>query len=56
MQPNNVDVYELRLNVSKDDDDNDDDFINDDKEDYILVDYDDEDVDNPPNEDTNIEN
>ena len=34
----------------EDDDDNDDNFINDGEEDYTLVDYDDEDIDNPPNE------
>ena len=40
--------------MSEDDDDNDDNFINDGKEDYILIDYDDEDVDNSPDEDTYI--
>ena len=53
--PDNVDVSKLNLNVSEDDDDNDHNFINDGKEDYTLVDYDDEDVDNPPDKDTDIE-
>ena len=54
MQPNNIDVRELNLNVSEDEDDNDDNFINDNEKDYTLGDYDDEDVDNPLDEDIDI--
>ena len=52
VQSDNVDVSKLNLNMSKDNDDN---FINDGEEDYTLMDYDDENVDNPPDEDTDIE-
>ena len=55
MQSNNIDVSKLNLIVSEDHDDSDDNFINDEEEDYTLMDYDDEDVDNPPNEDTDID-
>ena len=55
MQSDNVDVSELNLNVSEDDDDNDNNFIHNGEEDYTLVDYDDEDVDNPLDEDIDIE-
>ena len=38
----------------EDDDDIDNNFINDGEEDYTLVDYNDKDVDNPPDEETDI--
>ena len=55
MQPDNIDVSKLNLNMSEDDDDNDNNFINDGEEDYTLMNYDDKDVDNPPDQNTNIE-
>ena len=54
VQLDNVDVSQLNLNVLEDDDDIDNNFINDGEEDYTLVDYNDKDVDNPPDEETDI--